>query len=443
VSATETTPQPQDEVASYSWSFARRLLVPLLLVNVVAMPLLVPRGPNNTAIPDAVMIPLVVFGIAALWRSRAYMNFPLGASYFLILIGGLLALSQTIVVKLSSLAVAQDAYLFIWFVVVANILRDGNGRTARLVARAWVIVSTVTAAFVYFAHLTAPKNIPSLFGFPISSTFGRASGTFRDPNLAGNYIVVSLFVMWASPWPAKTRTKLFLSIPFVLGAWATLSITALAVLVGGTLVALSTRVFARRSIGMGLLFGLVAIFLVVVALLPSDLAVRFGGVSKGIEKSGAFGGSLGRTGSSAGPRIARIKEAFDYFGDRMLLGIGPAATDRSLAAVGAPLSGEIHNDYAAGFLERGIIGGIGVLMLVSIVFARAVKTGMDPRLRDDGWRPAALTGAVVACLMSGFSLETLHFRHVWLLFALVIGLRLAMRSPPVLVDRDPTSMASV
>jgi hypothetical protein len=418
------------------------LLVPLLLVNVLAMPMLVPRGPNNTALPDAVMIPLVIFGIAALWRSRAYMHFPLGGSYFLILVGGLLALSQTIVFRLSTLAVAQDAYLFVWFIVVANIMRDGNGETGRLVARTWVIVSTIVAGFVFFAHFTAPSNVPSLFGFPISSTFGRASGTFRDPNLAGNYIVVGLFVMWASPWPAKTRTKLFLSLPFVLGAWATLSITALAVLAGGTLAALFTRVFARKSVGVGVLLGLTALALVALVMLPGDVGTRFGGVTQSIGKNGPLGGSLGRTQSSVGPRVARIKEAFDYFGDRMLLGIGAASTDQSLAAVGAPISGEIHNDYAAGFLERGIIGGIGVLMLMGGVLVRGVKTGTDLLLRESGWRPAALTGAVVACLMSGFSLETLHFRHVWLLFAFVIGLRLAVRSTPVLVDLDPASSAS-
>jgi O-antigen ligase len=110
-----------------------------------------------------------------------------------------------------------------------------------------------------------------------------------------------------------------------------------------------------------------------------------------------------------------------------LIGIGPVATNPALARRDTPISGELHNDYLAGFLERGVLGGLGLLALCFVVSMWSLRVGLDRALASRGWVPTAFCGGTVAVLISAASLETLHFRHVWLFFALLIALGLSSR----------------
>jgi hypothetical protein len=406
------------------------LLAPLLVINVLALPLLIPRGPGNTAPPDMVMIPFTILGAAALWRMRTRIRFPLVGFYLLIVFGGVIAVTNSIVPRRSALAVLEDGYLFVWFLVTLNLLREGTGRVARLVAGAWVVAGVTTALLTWGLRFTFPLHVPVFFGYRTVSQFGRVSATFEDPNLAGNYLVVSLFVMWASPWPRSRKMKLALTVPFLFGIWSTSSITALATVAGGTIAAGFTSYVARRASGLAIGLALIGVALAGVSFLPSDIGTRSERLTQALGKSGAFQGSIGRTQKSLSPRLERIVEAFRFFGSDILIGIGPSATSTTLQAAHAPIGGEIHNDYAAGFLERGLLGGIGVLGLFVTALWWSARTGTDRALRAAGWRPAAFTGATIAVMMAAFSLETLHFRHVWALFALTVALGLGRRSDP-------------
>src|SRR5205807_3325296 len=102
-------------------------------------------------------------------------------------------------------------------------------------------------------------------------------------------------------------------------------------------------------------------------------------------KSTATQGNVGRSQKSLGTRLERIQEAFRFFGSDILIGIGPSATSTTLERSNAPIGGEIHDDYAAGFLERGIVGGIGVVGLFCAAFWWSVKAGSDRTLRTSGW----------------------------------------------------------
>ena len=429
-------PKPVSHADTVRMARLRSMLTPLLLANVVAVPLLVPRFAGNSAPPDIVMIPFTAMGAAALWRMRTRIRLPLGAFYLMILLGGILAVTQSIVPKRSTLAVIQDAYLFVWFLVIVNYLRDGTGRTARLVAGTWVAIGAVIGTFTWLLTRLTPGTGPYLFGFPTITVYGRSSATFEDPNLAGNYLVITLFVLWASPWPASRRMKIVLTVPFLLGIYSTQSITAIATLLGGTIVALLTGWFSRRSMGLAAGLAVVGAALLALTFLPSDVGGRSGELTTALGETGTFQRSLGRTQTSLGPRLQRIEESFQWFGSDILIGIGPSATSTTLSAANAPVvGGEIHNDYAAGFIERGILGGLGVIGLFASAFVWSAKSTSSRALRAAGWRPTALTGAIVAVMLAGFSLETLHFRHVWLLFALTIALALGTTNDPVRSDR--------
>ncbi|HEV2755701.1 MAG TPA: O-antigen ligase family protein [Actinomycetota bacterium] len=400
----------------------RRLLTPLLFASVVTVPLLLPPIGANAVPADFFNAAFVVLGAAVLLRTRARMRIPLGGSYLLILTGGLIAVTQSIVPKESIVAVVQDAYLFVWFVIVVNFLISGGGRATRWVAIVWGFVGVAVALLVWGAWLGYPTNVPMLFGYPLVDPWGRSEGTFRDPNMAGNYLVLSLFVLWAAPRPRNVLVKLVLTVPFLLGIYVTQSITALVTLAGGVLVAGTIAFVARREAVVAAVMAVVAAALVAVVVLPQTFLADPTEVTASLGENELFDESLGRSNSSLSVRAQRWEEAFQLFGSSIILGVGPSSTDESLAERGAPLTGEIHNDYMAGLLERGLLGAVGNLFLFVVAAAWSVRVGLDKRLSAEGWRPAALAGGVVVILMAAMSLETLHFRHVWLFFGLVVAL---------------------
>ena len=406
----------------------RRLLTPLLFASVITVPLLIPPiGPNSVP-ADFFNAAFVVLGAAVLLRTRVGMRVPLGGSYLLIVTGGLLAVTQSIVPKESIIAVLQDAYLFVWFVVVANFLVSDDGRAARWLATVWGLAGVAMSLLVWFAWLGYPDDVPMLFGYPLVDAYGRSEGTFRDPNMAGNYLVLSLFVLWAAPRPRSVIVKLALTVPFILGVYVTQSITALVTLAGGALVAGTIAFVARREAAVAAVMAVIAAALVAVVVLPQTFFADPAKVTESLGENELFDESLGRSNSSLTLRAQRWEEAFQLFGSSIILGVGPSSTDESLAERGAPLTGEIHNDYMAGLLERGILGAVGNLFLFVVAAGWSVRVGLDKRFAAAGWRPSALAGGVVVILMAAMSLETLHFRHVWLFFALVIGL--GMRGTP-------------
>ncbi|HEX2294304.1 MAG TPA: O-antigen ligase family protein [Actinomycetota bacterium] len=415
----------------------RRILTPLLFASVVTVPLLVPPiGPNSVP-ADFFNAAFVVLGAAVLVRTRAGVRIPLGGSYLLIVTGGLLAVTQSIVPKESLVAVVQDGYLFVWFVVVVNFLLEGGGRGARWVASAWGWVAVGVALVVWLARLGYPYDVPVVFGYPLVDPWGRSEGTFRDPNMAGNYLVLSLFVLWAAPRPRSTFVKLVLTVPFVFAIYHTQSITALVTLAGGALVALTIAFVSRREAVAAAIMAVVAAGLVSLVVLPETFLSRSGEVATRLGENEVFDESLGRSNASLSLRAQRWEEAFQLFGSSIVLGVGPSSTDESLAEMDAPLSGELHNDYMAGLLERGLLGAAGNLFLFAVVAAWGVRVGLDRARRAEGWRPAALAGGVIVVLMAAISLETLHFRHVWLYFALVVALGLSGASAGAPVGAPP------
>jgi O-antigen ligase len=410
---------------------AAPLLRWLLAVNVAFLPILVPRGPLNSVPADLPAVALIVLGVAALWRARSPIKLPLGFSYSLILIGGLLGTTQSVAPKAAVLAMAIDLYIFVWFLVLVNTMRLVGPRAVRTVAVAWVWTATAVGSMGVLGFLLGHERVPTVLGYTFVDRFERFSGTFRDPNYAGNYLVVSVFVVAASPWPRRWLTKAALCVPLVIAIHATRSNTALFALAAGVAVAVVTSLIRSRRTSAGVAAAVVALSLAVFALAPASVIDSPAEVSKSLGQDELFSGSLSRFDSSWGARVGRIEESIRLFGPDLLLGIGPSTTNDTLLADNAPILGEMHNDYVAALVERGLLGVFGVVSIFAI--AGWAAFGLRRRFSVQSlWTPSALAGGLVSVAISGVALETLHFRHVWCLFALIFALQYATPPP----DRD-------
>lgn len=411
--------------ASFKTAPPRRLrsvLVPLLILAVAAAPVLVPPGPGNSVPLDVINVVLIPLGAIALWRSRANLRLPLAVPYLLVLAGGLLGVTRSIVPSDSMFVLLQDVYLFAWFIIATNVVLSEGESVARLMAIAWSFIGVTMGAVVWLVTLLYPDNVLYLFGYRTVDEFNRSEATFRDPNMAASYLALSLFVLWASPRPHRTWARAALSVPIILGVYATQSITGIVVLVAGTAIALTLGLIRNRRTAVALAIGMVSIALAVVGALPEDAPRRTARAAQALGRSDTFHGSLGRANSSLAPRMDRLEDALLFFGNDLMTGIGPGATDDSLQAFNAPIEGELHNDYIAGFVERGIVGGIGVVALFMAMGWWGIRVGFSRSLSRLGWQPAALSAATAVVLLSGLSLEILHFRHVWLYLALLCAL---------------------
>jgi O-antigen ligase len=394
----------------------------LLVANVVSLPILVPRGPENTVPADLPATLLIVLGAACLWRMRQPVHLPMAMSYTLIVTGGLVAAGQSVAPRIALTAVVIDVYLFVWFVVVLNCLLATGNRGLRWVISTWIAVAACIGVLAALAATAGSTAVPKLFGYPIVDKFERFYGTFRDPNMAGNFLVVSLFVVWASPLPRRTGWKVAVSLPLLLAIQATKSNTALAALAAGVLVMVCVSLIRSRKAAAGAAVAAVGLALLVFAVMPARVIDGPANLARSLGDEAVFQGSLNRFDSSLGARVERIDEALGIFGPDVLLGIGPSTTNDTLIAIGAPITGELHNDFVAALIERGLLGIVGVVALFVLAIRSSFQLVSEPALRRDGWRTVALLGAVTSVVVSALSLETLHFRHVWFLFALVYAL---------------------
>jgi hypothetical protein len=139
---------------------------------------------------------------------------------------------------------------------------------------------------------------------------------------------------------------------------------------------------------------------------------------------------LGRGQASVTERSTLLRESIVLYRDGSPLGEGPVSTKTRLEKMQAPYVKEAHDDYFAALIERGLIGAIGVLVLLSSVAIRTsrlatgrLSAGFDRVLV----RPHALAGAVAGTLAAETVYELLHVRHVWALFGLVAAVYMAGR----------------
>lgn len=401
-----------------------RVLMPVFIASVIALPLQTPRYAYNLTPSDGVIILFIALAAASFWRSRVRLRLPLTAGFVMALLGGSVAATQSIAPRASVSALVQDVYLFVWFLLAVNLIAHTPERFVRRVAVAWTLVGGVVATFTWIVGVRCPESIPVVFGHRAATKFCRVSGTLFDENLAGYFLVIGLFVAWAAPWPRGRFGKAVWTVPFVLGIHATGSITALIVLIAGVVATAAVSFVSRRQAAAAATILVLALAVIAVAALPPDFERDPSGVLQTIGDEGAFEGSLGRSDRAFSGRAERWREALQFFGGNLLVGIGPASTYQALFAQDVPIAGELHNDYVAGFLERGIVGGLGVVLLFGAAAAWAMRVAIDDGLRRHGWRPSAFAGAMIAVLLTAITLETLHFRHQWLLFALMIGLGL-------------------
>jgi O-antigen ligase/polysaccharide polymerase Wzy-like membrane protein len=406
----------------------------LLCATVALLPLLVPRGPGNSAPADLFAAGFVVLTLLALLQRGRRLEVPAPFALVLVLAGSLLGLALGGPSATGWLTLAVDLYLALLLVAIVNHLR-GDERALRLVLAVWTAAALAWAALLVCAHYRImPAELARSLQVPVGTN--RAAGPARDnPNLAGSYLMVSFFVLLASGWPRRgplRPARLLAGGLLLLALFATGSLGGLLGLVAGCL-ALAVGAYlrggrGRREVqalaGAALLAGALAMAtLLVVVGLPRDGLAEVRTVSERA-KGGVLQQTVGRAGESLAGRIELWSAAIARAGPRALVGVGPGEakaelriTTGSRARDGTLELKSLHNDYLAFAVERGLLGLAGLLALYAAMLRRGLRLVVAGPWRGVG--VAGLGAAVVGTAADSLFHEVLHFRHAIVLFALV------------------------
>jgi O-antigen ligase len=270
---------------------------------------------------------------------------------------------------------------------------------ARRITRCYV-AAAVASALVSTLALLVPFP-----GHDVVTRIGRAEGLFKDPNVFGPFLVPAALIVLEeilSPRLLKGRraTKAVLFFVLCLGVLFSYSRAAWLNLVVGLIVVLVIVSFRRgggRSAAR-------ALAVVLVALVSVAAVVAFSGSLSFLEQRAKVHQSYdsGRFGAQSESITWGLQSPF---------GIGPGQFERR-AHIAA------HSLYARSLAEEGVPGLLAILALMLATFGWALRNAI--RGHDTyGIGSAALLGAWLGIVLNSAFVDTLHWRHLWFIAALI------------------------
>lgn len=393
-----------------------------LALAVWTLPLLIPSGPGNTALPDVTIGAAVVMTVLLLSRAGAKVSLPYFAGVGTLMLAGAIAAVHHEVAR-SGLPIVQDLALLLWAAAIANAVQ--RPWLLRVFLRAWCW-SAIAGAAAMLLGVVAGVN--ALAGINPKNG-GRAALTMIDPNMAGNYFMCALMVLLATSAIRPCWIRFLGAIVIIVAIGLTGSNGAffgvgIALVVGGTVQMLKARgpVFAIAVVGLAVALGGAAGQQIDFAAIQQQAA----------DSIQPLHDSLGRSDTSGQERRVLFSEGMRLFRAGDLLGIGPGRTKETLANQGASYVKEAHDDYVATLVERGVLGGVGLIILISaaaVRLARVTFRCLPAEVAALVPRPEYLLGLGFALLAAGFFYDTLHFRQLWAFLGLVAGLDMMVRRP--------------
>jgi O-antigen ligase len=404
---------------------------PYLALVVLLAPVVVPAAPAQLAILDAFnVIALAAFAVAYLTR-RITLRAPFAAGALVITLGSLIATVNAESPSAAAFTLAQDAYLYVWFVMLVSVLRTRGDLVA--LRMGWVAVGCAVALWGFFVLVVFHGNT-TIAGI-VGPKGTRLLSTFKDPNMCADYLGMSFFVLLSLGRHVGRGLRWGAAAIMVAAIVATKSNGgALSLAVGlcvWGLVRARTMRLPMPAIAGAALF---AISLVAGgAWMISSLGVGAGELHK--LQAHSF---LARAAHSSQGRF-KIWNQLEASMQKAPLGIGPGNSRwMSVTVAGRErahsfYSKEAHSDYLAYAIERG---PLAILVLLALVVQCFVLVRRVWRRRERGGRADPMAGALVAGLagalacsaVHSLTIERLHFRHFWLLLAMVCAFADSARS---------------
>jgi O-antigen ligase len=351
--------------------------------------------------PAPVDVVFAVLIVAVLFWQRESLRLPP-------LVSGLLV--ALAVVTLLSMANADDfgwavrfeaitLYLIALSICLVSVFASED--LTRRAVTAYIVVAALSALA---AAIAVEINIPGRSYLTYGSDDFRAEGLFKDPNVFAPFLVPAAAIVleemvrprlldWKMRWKLAVFLVLVLGVvlAFSRGAWVNMAVAVSTVVL--------IYAFRRRGLRAA---GRALAVLVVTGLVGFSLLVGTGSLSFFESRSGAQAYDRDRFDTQG----AAFERATDH-----LLGYGPGQVERSLEI-------SAHSLYARLAFEQGLLGVFLIVLLALVTLGFAVLlVARDANVHGIG--SVALLGAWLGMLANSIVIDTLHWRHLWIVAALI------------------------
>jgi hypothetical protein len=378
------------------------------VVVLMALSAFVFLEPAPVDLLTVVLLPLALFG-----RRLAI---PAGSSFALVcvavfLLANVISLPVARHTDVALRFLAITVYLLISWTFVLGVTGKLGERAVRLVMLGWS----------WGAVLTVIPAIASYFGaFPFAERLAHASrlhALFKDANVLGAWLVAP--TVWATsrlvsleraqrlPWlVVLVVCGVGVLLTYSRGAWISLGV-ALLMFFGLRMVAFgSTRARVMTLLAVPVAVVLLAIALdrlANVAVVQDMLTQRLGPQHYDVD------------------RFATQQDALAVALERPF-GIGPGQVEKTFVRAA-------HNAYVRGFVENGYLGGLALVLILFGSLLRAAWLAIDSRDPALQTAMAVVAGGMAAVCVESLVIDSVHWRHAWVLAALAWTPALVRSSP--------------
>ncbi len=296
-------------------------------------------------------------------------------------------------------------------------------------------VQTLRAAYILSALIAASAGIAGYLrlvpgAYDLFTEFGRALGTFKDPNVFGPFLILpALFVLNDAVSRRVSFTGIFtlgilllgLMLSFSRGAWFHFAVSA-AVTIGLSFLTAPNDRTRMRIFGLSAA-GFAVLGLAIVVLLSTDTIGQM--FSQRAQLVQSY--DVGEGGRFRLQELA-LSTLLDY-----PAGMGPFEFGRRFGL-------QQHNVYLQAFIVYGWAGGLSYFLLIGATLVAGLRSAF---IRTP-WQPYAVAafGAFAGEVIEGAIIDTDHWRHFFLILGVVWGLaaasfraRAALRFAPAVAPR--------
>lgn len=306
---------------------------------------------------------------------------------------------------------AVSLYLYLAAFIFAGFVAKRPDAHTHLIFSGWTAAAVVAA-------LAGLAGYFSLFpgAYEMFTKFGRASGTFKDPNVFGPFLVAPMLYMLhlvlsrplryaVIPLSIAGLLMLAVLLSFSRGAWINLAgaLLTFAYLSFVTAPTPGQRARLVTLLGAGLMVLIIVIMAAAQTERVSELLSERASLTQSYDvgPDGRFGGQ---------------SKAVDLILDNPL-GIGALTFGTVHHHEG------VHNVYLNMALNAGWVGGV----LFAIMTLLTIGLGLRHLLRSTATRPlfAILFSVFLAHAVEGFVIDTDHWRHLYLIMGMMWGLMAA------------------
>lgn len=290
--------------------------------------------------------------------------------------------------------VSISFYLISVWLVLAGVLGKYGEKAARVILQGYLAAAVMAAIAGVGAYL---GWIP---GGELLLEFGRVTGFFKDPNVFGPFLIpAALFALHMAQGKNGAARFCYTAAFLLLTIGVLLSFSRAAW--GNYLLSMAIYYFLPSHLPLKKKF--LAVFIFLCVMLPAlYILLRFSAAGE------LFGQRLGLQHYDSqrfATQLASLKATADY-----PLGIGPGQSETFF-------SYSTHSLYARIAAENGMMGMLSFLAFLMVCMYQSLRLSL---VKGSNVIPYAsvITATLAGLLFNSFFIDTLHWRHFWLLLAL-------------------------